>query len=522
MRPRILHRAAALSLLGAALLSACSDRVPTASTATPTAPSAGPSLTIIGGGLDQLDGGSTHSCGLTTGGQAWCWGRNAMGQLGDSSAAPSSTPVQVFQQAGVTFVKVTAGGAHSCGITSAGQAWCWGSNSDGRLGDSTTNPGLAPVAVKPLGGGVAFTSISAGNEHTCGLNSSGQGYCWGYNGNGRLGNNAKAFRKSPTAVQHPSGVTFASISAGSTHTCALDTTGQAWCWGYGGDGALGWGSTLGDSVPRAVTHPSGVTFTQLVTEVSHTCALTSGGQAYCWGRNENGQLGNNTTTESNTPVAVQQPSGVTFVSLTTGGSHTCARTSAGQAYCWGRNTEGQIGDGSNTRRLTPVAVSHPSGVTFDVVSAGSNSTCAIATNDEVWCWGRNDFHQLGDGTTTNRNTPGALMDGAPDVIGTTPAHNATAVPPGDNVVITFDEAVTVSGSSFTFTCTGGAQAFSVSGSGTSVVTLDPTNLLPPLDTCTVTVVAAQVSDVDTADPADNPSADYEFSFTVASEFGGDP
>ncbi|HEX2079210.1 MAG TPA: hypothetical protein VHG08_15905 [Longimicrobium sp.] len=396
-------RAAAL-LLGAALLSACADRVPT----TPSAPPPGVALTVIPTtAFSTLDAGETHACALTSGGQAWCWGRNSTGQLGDSTATTRTVAVQVLQQSGVTFTALSAGLIHNCALTSAGQAWCWGYNADGRLGDSTTNLGLAPVAVKPLGG-VAFTSISAGSQHTCGLNSSGQAYCWGSNAYGQIGNNNTAYQKTPVAVQHPSGVTFSSISAGAVHTCALDTTGQAWCWGYGADGAMGGGFSFGDSVPVQVTHPSGVTFTSLVTEYKHTCALTSAGQAYCWGKNGSGQLGDNTTTTRYTPVAVQHPSGVTFVSLSTGDVNTCARTSAGQSYCWGAGSRGQVGDGTWTQRKTPAAVSHPSGVTFGKVASGWNHSCGLDGVGQAWCWGRGDFYQMGNNSTSDSGTPTAV------------------------------------------------------------------------------------------------------------------
>lgn len=402
---RSLPRAAALSLLGAALLSACADNGPTSPAA---APPPAVALTVIPTtAFDSLDSGESHSCALTSAGQAWCWGRNSAGQLGDSSAATTTVPVQVLQQSGVTFTQLSAGQVHNCAITSAGQAWCWGYNADYRLGDSTTNLGLAPVAVKPLGG-VAFTSISAGHQHTCGLDSGGQAYCWGTNTYGQLGNNATAHRRTPVAVQHPSGVTFASISAAEKHTCALDTTGQAWCWGYGAEGAMGGGFSFGDSIPVQVTHPSGVTFSYLHTEYRHTCAVDTNGGAWCWGKNGNGQLGDNTLTTRYDPVAVLLPLNVTVASISTGWSHSCAVTSAGQSYCWGRNNGGQLGDGTFTQRKVPVAVSQPSGVAFGIVSNGGYTTCGLDGVGQAWCWGRNNYSQIGNGGTTDSTTPAAV------------------------------------------------------------------------------------------------------------------
>lgn len=405
MTSRAFRVAAALPLLGAALLSACADNAPTSPAAPPPT---GVQLTVIPTtAFTTVDGGQTHSCALTSAGQAWCWGRNAVGQLGDSSAATTAVPVQVLQQSGVTFTRVSAGQEHNCAITSAGQAWCWGYNADYRLGDSTTNLGLAPVAVKPLGG-VAFASISAGSAHTCGLDGSGQGYCWGSNAYGQLGNNATAHQKTPVAVQHPSGVTFASIVASERHTCALDTTGQAWCWGYGAEGALGGGFSFGDSIPVQVTHPPGVTFTSISTQYRHVCALDTTGQAWCWGKNPNGQLGDNTLTTRYTPVAVQQPVGVTFASLEVGWSQSCGVTSGGQSYCWGQGNRGQVGDGTFAQRKVPVAVSQPSGVSLGIVNPGGYHTCGVDGVGQAWCWGRNDYSQLGNNSTTDSGTPVAV------------------------------------------------------------------------------------------------------------------
>lgn len=404
---RILPRAAAIPLLGVALLSACADNEPTSPAA---APPPAVELTVIPTvAFNTLDSGGNHTCALTSGGQAWCWGRNAVGQLGDSTASTRTAPVQVLQQSGVTFSKVSAGQEHNCAITSAGAAWCWGYNADYRLGDSTTNLGLAPVQVKGMSG-ISFSSISAGAQHTCALDGSGQAYCWGYNLYGQLGNNATASRRSPVAVQMPSGVSFSAIAAAEKHTCALDTTGQAWCWGYGAEGAMGGGFSFGDSIPVQVTHPSGVTFSSIHTEYRHTCAVTSAGQAYCWGKNGSGQLGNNNTTTQYTPVAVQQPSGVTFASVQANYDNTCAVTSGGQAYCWGlNNNRGQVGDGTIwTTRRTPVAVSQPSGVSLGVVSVGASFACGVDGVGQGWCWGRNDFSQHGNNSTTDSSVPVAV------------------------------------------------------------------------------------------------------------------
>ncbi|HYJ78905.1 MAG TPA: hypothetical protein VEW03_04865, partial [Longimicrobiaceae bacterium] len=207
-------------------------------------------------------------------------------------------------------------------------------------------------------------------------------------------------------VQHPGGVTFTSIAAGDKHTCALDgSSGQAYCWGYGGDGAVGNNSLLGSKVPVAVSQ-GGVTFTAVTTEYNHSCGLTSGGQAYCWGYNFYGQLGDNSTTNRKTPVAVSQ-GGVTFVQVATGAAHTCGLTSGGQDYCWGQNTYGQLGTGNTTQSLTPVAVSQ-GGVTYVSAHTGGHQSFGLDSGGQTYGWGRNNFGQVGDGTSTNRTSPVAV------------------------------------------------------------------------------------------------------------------
>ncbi|HEX8696967.1 MAG TPA: hypothetical protein VF746_31405 [Longimicrobium sp.] len=404
MRPPIL-RTAPLLLVGAALFAACTERLPSDASLEP----GGPLLTVATNPFVTMDGGLTHACGLTSAGQAWCWGRNATAQLGDNSAAPTTVPVAVHHPSGVTFTQVSAGDSHTCAITSAGQAYCWGYNADSRLGDSTTSMGLTPRAVLPVGA-IAFTSISAGGgQHTCGLNGSGQAYCWGYNFYGQIGDSTTTFAMSPVAVHQPAGVTFTSIYAGQKHTCALTSGGQAYCWGYGGDGAMGHNALLGEPIPTAVQQPAGVTFASITTEYNHTCGVTSGGQAYCWGLNSNAQLGDSTVTKRLVPTAVKQPAGVTFASITTGTAHTCALTSAGQEYCWGVNTRGQLGNGTFANKRTPTAVSHPAGVTFASVHNGGIHSCALDGGGQAWCWGRNDYSQLGNNSTTDSATPVAVQ-----------------------------------------------------------------------------------------------------------------
>jgi Regulator of Chromosome Condensation (RCC1) repeat protein len=198
-------------------------------------------------------------------------------------------------------------------------------------------------------------------------------------------------------------IAAARLAAGSVHTCSLNSSGAAYCWGAG---QLGDGSTTISASPVAVS--GGLSFRALTASESHTCGLTSAGAAYCWGRNDEGELGDGSTTDRATPVAVA--GGLSFSALATGGGHTCGLTSAGAAYCWGSNNFGQRGDGSPPDRTTPVAVA--GGLSFSALVAGARHTCALTSAGLAYCWGQGGFGQLGDGSqSTARTTPVAVAGG---------------------------------------------------------------------------------------------------------------
>ncbi len=348
--------------------------------------------------LTSVMGGDRHSCGLTEAGLVFCWGRNVEGQLGDSSTIDRLRPVRA--RGSVTYASVSVGvvGRHSCALTAAGTAYCWGSNSNGRLGTADTVSRVAPT---PVAGGLSFASISAGGTHSCGLTFTGTAYCWGTNGVGQLGDNTLFSRNQPTLVQ--GGLTFASISAGTLHTCGLTAAGAAYCWGSNGFGQTGDANTAPGNriVPTPVA--GGLVFARLKAGGTHTCGITTAGDAYCWGQNgSSGRIGDGSTvTQRSTPTLVS--GGVTFAEILPGGVHTCARTAAGALYCWGQNTAGQVGDASTDNRTTPVLVS--GGFAWDAFGIGGGHSCAIRDLGRTFCWGQNLEGALGDGTTTPRNVP---------------------------------------------------------------------------------------------------------------------
>jgi hypothetical protein len=299
---------------------------------------------------------------------------------------------------GLSVALVSGGFNHTCGITSAGAAYCWGSNGSGRLGDGTTTPRTVPG---PIWNGLAFTGISAGSAHTCGT-ASGDAYCWGYGPSGQLGYDSTANSFVPVPVS--GGLVFGGVSAGGDHTCGVTTGGVAYCWGAGGYGQLGTGSTARDSIPRQVV----VNLATVQAGTWHACGLAPAGAAYCWGLNMDGQLGSGTGNQlDSVPNAVA--GGLTFATLSVGSYHTCGITTSGATYCWGFNAQGRLGDGSTTNRNTPVPVS--GGLTFLSVEAGESHTCGITVGGRVYCWGANFYGDLGDGTFTESHVPVRVKGG---------------------------------------------------------------------------------------------------------------
>ncbi|MEP7154482.1 MAG: hypothetical protein ABI905_01820 [Betaproteobacteria bacterium] len=350
----------------------------------------------------MLTTGGNHTCGKTGGTTTYCWGYDNQGQLGDSSFTLEKFPVVV--SGGLNFTTVVAGGSHTCGLTSNGAAYCWGDNTYGQLGIASTDSlSQEPAAVA---GGIVFASLTAGGSSTCGLTSAGVAYCWGANFGGELGDGTSTLRRSPVLVM--GGLLFDSLSAGLIkHTCGL-VGGVAYCWGWNGYGQIGI-STGGDHTsPKLVS--GGLTFASIVAGGQHTCARTSAGVAYCWGDYSFGQLGNGVDSmtpsppDSTTPLLVL--GGNAFASLTAGNGHTCGVTASGNAFCWGYNLDGRVGDASNTSRSIPAAVA--GGIEMSGVFAGSGHSCGLTSTSAAICWGFNGQGQLGNGSITNRNTPLAV------------------------------------------------------------------------------------------------------------------
>lgn len=345
--------------------------------------------------IASIAGGQSSTCTLLNSSAVKCWGFNEQGQLGDGTTALfRATPVTVSGlSSGVRTISNRYD--HACAIVVTGTVKCWGWNASGQLGDNTTTSSNTPVTVSGLSG---VSAISVGNGHSCALLRTGALKCWG--GGGKTGDGTDVDRTVPVDVFGLSSGVIA-ISAAGYHTCALLSTGAVKCWGSDDNGTIGNGGGGDSTKPGGAISGFSASVIALAAGERHNCALLSTGGVQCFGQNGNGQLGNNTTNSSSTPVTVSGISSA--VAISANGWTSCALLSSGEAKCWGRNNEGQLGDNSTTQSLTPVTVSGLSSAV--AIGSGYNHTCALLSSGAAKCWGSNEWRQLGDGTDTQRLVP---------------------------------------------------------------------------------------------------------------------
>lgn len=341
--------------------------------------------------LVQLSAGAVHTCGIDALGHAFCWGQNNNGPLGVASLPSTYTPVKVWQGT-ARFVRIVSGDRFVCGLTAAGQTWCWGNDQYGELGDGG-NGNYATLPVQVHQGAVAYTRITASADHACGLAASGQAYCWGRNPYGELGSSGSS--AVPRAVEQ-SGLSFTEVATGFDHTCALTAAGQASCWGSGQAGLR--------------THDqNGRVYITLAGGYYGECALTSAHQGYCWGNNSSGEIGVGAPTYTDTPLPMDQR-GLGFLDVSLAVQHGCAAAADGEVLCFGFESYGELGFGTSYGvTKTPTSVTQPPGVTFTRVAAGQNHSCAVTSGGDAYCWGLNNFGQLGGGVTDLYRTVPTLV-----------------------------------------------------------------------------------------------------------------
>jgi alpha-tubulin suppressor-like RCC1 family protein len=325
--------------------------------------------------------------------------RVAAGALSDS--------ISLTVTEGVRFATLVTGISHTCGLTSAGAVYCWGSNSSMNLGvETTTHSCTVPPSTKSyscsprpvrVGGSIQFSAVSAGTSHNCGLTADGRAYCWGDNSWEQLGTRGDLLFRSATPVPVSGGQVFRTLNAGGDFTCGLTTGNAAYCWGSHGWGELGTGDLelFTSYMPVAVV--GGHDFAQLASGDLNACGLTGSGQAYCWGVNDIGQVGNGSVAPPGAWPAEPTPSlvagGLTFSWLGAGGAFTCGLTTAGAAFCWGGGSLGRLGTGSTANYSSPQPVA--GGLIWRSLSVGIAHVCGFTTAGAAACWGRNVEGQLG-------------------------------------------------------------------------------------------------------------------------------
>jgi len=373
----------------------------------------------------RIASGTYHTCTIRDDATVWCWGWNFNYQLARSITSPaySSTPIQVPLGRVSGAQSVAAGDGHTCALLANSQVKCWGAGDYGQLGDGASLDAMNPVSVMESRGfdGAPFEdveAIAAGRSHTCALKTGGTVWCWGDNRSSQIGLPESVGQNTPRMVSQLDSVV--AISAGWDTTCALLSDTSVKCWGSNHDGVLGIGKNRVTSSATPLNVVRSETDNRDLNRVvaisvgdNHTCILDASRHASCWGYNGTGQLGNNpalgTTPFAATSAPVPVDSDEEFSTISAGGFHTCAILESTQAVqCWGSNNRGQLGDGTTRNRDRPVAVSGDGNLNVEL-ALGARFSCSLASNAAIRCWGLNDHGQLGNGTTNKSDTAGYVI-----------------------------------------------------------------------------------------------------------------
>jgi prepilin-type N-terminal cleavage/methylation domain-containing protein len=397
-------------------------------------------VTALAGQTTTFGVGYYSSCAVTDDAALWCWGESDNYQTAYNSTTDRTTPTRAWIRnvaeptllAGLEPRSIASGDGFSCMVATDGDLWCWGANADGRTGlDTSVGVTLEPTRVEGISD---LIEVAAGGRHACALDEAGVIYCWGLNQLGRTGrgisSTSTTLTLTPTAVTMPAEATFVSLSAGEAHTCAVTDTGEVYCWGSRSNGQVGTGvvATSGQTTPALVSGLAAVV--EVAAGATHTCALDDTGDVWCWGSDAAGRTGLGISTSTNTlePTRLETLSGVNDIA--TGWNHTCA-TTENELYCWGVNSSGQLGLGDTVSRPLPTEV--VSFQTFVTMGAGGAHTCAVNTGGVLFCWGANQYRQLGSGYVLTRMIPAPVtLPGTAErvVLGNTHSIVITQVPLG--------------------------------------------------------------------------------------------
>jgi alpha-tubulin suppressor-like RCC1 family protein len=337
----------------------------------------------VGLRLTAIDVSPSHVCGITRDGEAYCWGEASNGQLGNGSTEYVSGPVRVV--GGHRFASISTAFTRTCALTTSGEAYCWGINPTGAMTRGLKafeeSSRATPIRVAE---GLELTQLGVGQWHACGLTKAGEAYCWGRGELTSLGNVADS--STGTAVKVAGGHSFSMLSLGDDHSCALTTAGEAYCWGAGRDGNLGDGRRESSAIPVKVAGE--LRFRSISAGERHTCAVAVDGVAYCWGWNADRQLGVATTEYCGSYPCSTTPLRVTdrfrFTTISAGKERTCALTRSGETVCWGDTRPGpqRIGDTTDAAVPTPILKERK----FATISVSSIKACGLVSDGDAFCW----------------------------------------------------------------------------------------------------------------------------------------
>jgi alpha-tubulin suppressor-like RCC1 family protein len=378
----------------------CAGALP--SSASPSSRPATGSLT----GATSLtsDAGSGTSCAVVSGGGVDCWGYGAGGQLGNGANSNSDVPVSTGITGAKTVVEDYEGGSF-CALLTTDSIDCWGVDGNGDLGNGGTTNSDVPVAVENIN---TATSVVGGIDGFCALLSTHTIDCWGYGGSGQLGNGAFNSSDVPVAVENISNAS--KVVGGLFFFCSLLSTGHVDCWGANSDGELGNGTTTASDAPVPVKKITTAVSVTSGTESLTNCALLASGAVDCWGYNAYGELGDGTVTNSDVPVAATGIKTATSlaedISTEGDGFGYCALLKSEHIECWGYNSNGELGNKKTTESNVPVAVKKIK--TAVSIVGGDEGYCAVLKNESLDCWGRGDYGQLGNGNGTSSDVPVAV------------------------------------------------------------------------------------------------------------------
>ncbi len=335
--------------------------------------------TQVPGSWHQITARERETCAVDDGGMLWCWGSNDFGELGDGTTEPRDAPVAIA----ANTVAVAVGNETTCQLEAGGMLWCWGNNLEGELGIGMREPS---ATIPQLQGDATWASIDL-SSHGCALDATGAMSCWGTGTSGELGEGDPGLTDvfTPESVGGP----FTAVGTGDQSTCVIANQ-QVSCWGFDADGELGDGATANHLNPTPVSFPTSVAAAQLAVGPNHACAIDGTGNAWCWGANFDDEIDG-----SATPALTGRAMPGMWSRLAAGGTHTCGVQLDHSLWCWGNDLRGQLGDGGDAQAVAMTRVG--TDADWDEVTSGGAHTCATKlTSHALYCWGEDEDGELGD------------------------------------------------------------------------------------------------------------------------------